>query len=89
MTFDIPSLHIDSASPEGQVVEGIIRREHVTPEEAVLRALRGFANGPAASDEKPGELLFGLFSDGPELMSRIAEEARGARDREAVKEFSA
>jgi hypothetical protein len=39
MTFDL-HIHIDSRSPEGHVVESIVARDHVSPEEAVRLALR-------------------------------------------------
>ena len=89
MTLDITNLQIDSASPEGQVIEDIITRDQVIPGEAVLRALRDIAGPSPRPTTRPGELLFGLFADEPALIQRIAKEARGARGREAVKEFSA
>jgi len=35
MTLDL-HISIDSLSPEGQVVESIVSRNHVSPEEAIL-----------------------------------------------------
>jgi hypothetical protein len=95
MSFDIP-LHIENNTPEAQVIEAIIRHDHVSPEEAVRRALRGMAiedqsrSAPSGEpSKKPGELLFGLYADEPELMQRIAEGSRRARDNEIVKDYSA
>lgn len=91
MSFDIPQLHFPGNSPEAQVIEAIINRDHVSPEEAVRRALRGIAKergkvvSPATAEGKqPGELLLGLFADEPELIERIARNARAARDSEIV-----
>ena len=44
MSFDILNLHLADNSPEAGVIEGIVSREHVSPEEAVRRALRGVAS---------------------------------------------
>ena len=45
MTFDV-NMSIDSQSPEGNVVESIMARDHVTPEEAIRRVLRGLQPAP-------------------------------------------
>ena len=47
MSFDIPKLHFPDHSPEAQVIEGIVTRDHVSPGEAVRRALRGLAKDTA------------------------------------------
>jgi len=94
MSFDIP-LHIETNTPEARLIEAIVIRDHVSPEEAVRRALRGVAIEPVSDranseiGKKPGELLFGLYADEPELMERIAEDSRTARDGEIVKGYSA
>jgi len=38
MTFDI-HLHIDSQSPEGHALEALVKRERVSPEEAIRHLL--------------------------------------------------
>lgn len=43
MSFDIPQIHIPDDSPEAQVMEAIISRDHVSPEDVVRRALRQMA----------------------------------------------
>ena len=94
MSFDIP-LHIENNTPEARLIEAIVSRYHVSPEEAVRKALRGVAIEPLSDrangevGKKPGELLFGLYADEPELMQRIAEDSRTARDSEIVKGYSA
>lgn len=95
MNFDIP-LHIENDTPEAQLIEAIIKRDRVSPEEAVRRALRGVAIDhqasaprPSVATKKPGELLFGLYADEPELMQRIAEDSRKRRDGEIVKNYGA
>ena len=94
MNFDIP-LHIENNTPEARLIEAIVSRDHVSPEEAVRMALRGVASEPLSDrtdskvGKKPGELLFGLYADEPELMQRIAEESRAARNSEIVKGYSA
>ena len=40
MSFDVPQMHLPDNSPEAQIMEAIISREHVTPEEVVRMALR-------------------------------------------------
>jgi hypothetical protein len=92
MSFDIPRLHLSDNSPEARVMEDIVTRDHVCPSEAILSVLRGLATDQATQTEeskKGGELLFGLFSDEPELMRRIAAGAPAARDGEIVKNLDA
>ena len=43
VSFDIPQIHIADNSPEARVIEAIMNRDHVSPEEVVRRALRGLA----------------------------------------------
>ena len=57
MAYDI-HIHIDSQSLEGHVVESIISRDHVSPEEAVLRALRH----PALAKPTPVDEMWEAFS---------------------------
>ncbi len=73
MSFDISNLHIADGSPEGQVVEAIISRDHVSPEEAVRRALRQLA----LPGRSPAEQMWGAFSS-PEdsaMLDEIVAEA--------------
>jgi hypothetical protein len=91
MSFGIQKLHIADNSPEGQVIAAIVSRDDVSPSEAVLTALRGLAaHEPfqtSKDSKKPGELLFGIFADEPEVMRQIATNLRAARDREIEKGF--
>ena len=93
MSFDIPQIHLPDNSPEARAIEAIISRDHVTAEEVVRSAIRGLAadalGSARAEDTKPGELLFGLFADEPDLMDQIARDARSARDQEIVRQYSA
>jgi hypothetical protein len=41
MTFDI-HLHIEDKSPEGNALEAIVSREHLSPEEAILHLLKQY-----------------------------------------------
>ena len=65
MTFDF-HMHIDSQSPEGHVVESIISRDHVSPEEAVLRILR------EKGRPNPEQEMIGALSD-PESIAILDE----------------
>jgi hypothetical protein len=57
MSYVIRNLHIEPDSPEGQGLEAIIARDHVTPEEAVRKLLR------EASPKRNSALrMIGLFS---------------------------
>lgn len=96
MSFIIPSFQVPDNSPEANVIADIMHRDQVSPQDAVKIMLRSAALETARNAEiaenpepKPGELLFGLFSDDPELIDNIAKEARKARDREIVKDISA
>lgn len=77
MNFDFADLHIEGSSPEGQNLQSIIDREHVSPEEALRRALRH-----AVKDQpNPAQRLIGLFSS-PEdalLMDEVMELGRESR----------
>jgi hypothetical protein len=41
MSVDIPPIHFPDNSREAQVIQAIVSRDHITPEEVVRRALRG------------------------------------------------
>lgn len=56
MSFDIP-LHIPDGSPEGKLIEQVMRSENVSAEQAVLRILRD-----AEMKGNPAQRLIGLFS---------------------------
>jgi len=91
VSFDIPPMHIDDNTPEARIIEAIVSRDHVSPEEVVRRALRGMVMDRAdtvskngVTSKNPGELLFGLFADDPGLIRKIATDARSARDQETV-----
>jgi len=64
MTLDI-LVHIDSQSPEGRIVGDIVTRDHVTPEEAVLRLLKQLAD-----QRSPADQIWGAFSS-PEDAGRL------------------
>jgi hypothetical protein len=51
VSFDFP-IHIADNSPEAQVLEAIVTREHVSPEEVIRRAIRGLAIPPATAEAK-------------------------------------
>ena len=86
MAFDIPNLHIEQNSPEGQNLQAIIQRDHVSPEEAIRRALRH----PAVAQKTPGQELIGLFSSDEDraLMDEVMEIVRERRTREDPRDFS-
>lgn len=92
MNFDIP-LHIETDTPEARAIEAVMKRDHVSAEEAVRRALRGVViegqktSSTDQASKKPGELLFGLYADEPDLMQRISEDSRKARNAEVVKHY--
>ena len=68
MTFDV-LLHIDDQSPEGSVVQSIMRRDSVSPEEAVMSLLKLSAD-PDNYDH--------IFT--PELIAKLEAEEEEARD---------
>ena len=49
MSFDIP-IHLADNSPEARVIEAIVKRDRVSPEEVVRRAIRTL-NMPQAAKE--------------------------------------
>jgi hypothetical protein len=72
MSFDIPQIHIPDNSPEAQVLEAIISREHVSPEQVVLRALREMAgNTPTPNSILAGRGLFGSPEDAAALDAAV------------------
>jgi hypothetical protein len=54
MSFDIP-LHIADNSPEALIIEAIVLRDHVSPEEVVRRALKAFTIVPRGPELKDGK----------------------------------
>ena len=85
MPFDIPNLHIEQNSREGQNLQAIIERDHVTPEEAIRRALRH----PALVQKTPGQEMIGLFSSDEDraLMDEVMELARERRKLDEPRDF--
>jgi hypothetical protein len=86
MSFLIEKLQIDENTPEGRALKAIVRRDHVTPEEAVRKALRTLAR------PTPAEEMIGAFSS-PEdaaLLDEAMEIARQARkiDEERLYKFA-
>lgn len=83
MTFDIP-LHIPDNSREAQVIEAIMNRDHVSPEEAIRAALRGISieTGPATAPRRSYASFFGVLKGRPgahgskEAIDRYIEELR-------------
>lgn len=74
MSFDIPPIHIADNSPEAKVMEAMINRDHVSPEEVVLRALRGMAlqATPAGNAILAGRGLFSSPEDVAALDAAVA-----------------
>ena len=85
MPFDIPNLHIEQNSREGQNLQAIIQRDHVSPEEAIRRALRN----PAVALKTPGQEMIGLFSSDEDraLMDEVMELARERRNLDQPRDF--
>jgi hypothetical protein len=85
MPFDIQNLHIEQHSREGQKRQAIIQRDHVSPEEAIRRALRH----PAVVDKTPGQELIGLFSSDEDraLIDEVMEMARERRKLDEPRDF--
>lgn len=85
MSFDISNLHIEQDSLEGQNLQAIIARDHVTAEEAVRRALRH----PAVARKSPGQELIGLFSGDEDraLMDEVMELARQRHKLDEPRDF--
>jgi len=71
MDFDIQSMHIEDGSPEGRVIEAIVKRDHITPEEAIRVGLRELAD----SVKTPAEQLWGAFSspEDADILDRAME----------------
>ena len=78
MVFDI-HVHIDSQSLEGHVLESIVNRENVSPEEAILTGLRH----PALAQRTPAEDMIGAFSR-PEDAAAIDDAMQYVRELRAT-----
>jgi len=74
MTFDL-HIRIESDSPEGHILEDIVKRDHVSHEEAVLKVLR------EKSGLSPGQQMLGAFSsaDDAAMFNEIVHEAYDRR----------
>lgn len=83
MSFDFSNLHIESGSPEGQVIQAIVEREHVAPEEALRRALRQVGQPNAA------QRMIGLFSspEDAELIDETMALVRESRQTQTSREI--
>ena len=84
MTFNL-HICIDSQSPEGHSLESMVSRDHVSPEEAIRRALRH----PALAKRTPAEEMFGAFSS-PEdvaLIDEVMEYVRELRETDRLRDF--
>jgi len=82
MAFDL-HIHIDSESLEANVVESIVRRDHVSPEEAVLRVLR--EKGALS----PAQEMIGAFSSPEDLaiMDEAMQHVRELRASDQLRDF--
>ena len=86
MSFDIPQIHIADNSVEAQVIEAIVNRDHITPEEVVRRALRGMATEEPTNAILAGRGLFSSPEDVEALDAAVAlayEERRTPSNRTA------
>jgi hypothetical protein len=85
MPFDIPNLRIEQNSREGQNLQAIMQRDHVSPEEAIRRALRH----PALVQEMPGQEMIGLFASEEDrvLMDEVMQLARERRKLDQPRDF--
>jgi len=84
MTFDL-HIHIDDRSPESYALESIIRRDRVSPEEAVRRALRH----PALAKRTPADEMIGAFSS-PEdaaIIDEAMQSVHELRDTDRLRDF--
>jgi len=62
----------------------LAEEKNVSVEEIVSEAIQRFAIA-ARYDEPTRDSMIGLFSDAPELMDQIAEEAYQARERDSLR----
>ncbi len=76
MSFDISNLHIADDSPEGRVLEAIVNRDQITPEEAIRRVLREMD----VSAVTPAEQMWGAFSS-PEDAAVLDQAMKVASER--------
>lgn len=82
MTIEL-HMQIDSATLEGNVLESIVNRDHVSPEEAVLSLLRRM------SERNPAQEMIGALSD-PEsrqMLDEVVSEAYKLRSRDHPRDF--
>ncbi len=77
MSYDFANLHIDEDSPEGQVLEAIMKRDQISPEEAIRRALMQ----SSVAEKNPAQRLIGLFSSEQDatLMDEVIDLTREGR----------
>lgn len=89
MSYKIDDFEIDPESAEGRELEEIVRREDVTPEEAIRLALRRLgerrtppdpAYRPPASGRDP-EFVIGMFDDVPNFIEMMDEVVKRREER--------
>lgn len=73
MSYEIKHLYIDDQSLEGKVIDAIVKKEGVSPEEAVRKVLREYGH------PTPGEQMLGALSSAEdrkilEAALKVAEE---------------
>jgi predicted HTH domain antitoxin len=68
MSFDIPAIHLPDNSAEARILETIIRREHVSVEEAVRLAIRTGFIEPKNSVAKRREVKHEITDEDLELL---------------------
>jgi hypothetical protein len=83
LAFDIPNLHIEQDSPEGQNLQAIILRDQVSPEEAIRSALRQV---PATS---PADQMWGAFAGAEDssVLDEAMKHVKELRETEQLRDF--
>ena len=84
MTLDL-HIHVDSQSPEGQVIESIAKRDRVSPEEALMHILSQLAG----TQLSPAEQMWGAFSSPGDssLLDDVVAEAYERRLQDQPRDF--
>jgi hypothetical protein len=83
MSFEIPTMHIEEATPEGIALQLMMNRDRLTSEQVVRRLLQ-----EAGEKDSPPHPMIGLFSSDEdsalmdEVMAIVAEGRKSISSRE-------
>lgn len=80
-------LHLDESTYAR--AKRMAEEKNVSIEELVTKAIEVYSRSAPQAQESASENLIGLFSDAPELMDEIVEEAYQSRERDPLRQNTA